>query len=54
MIETLFARADLVIRLQQPPLGSHMEDLAVSLKQQNYSGNTIRCGFRGMSISVPN
>lgn len=42
MIETLFARADLITRLQQPPLGSHLEDLAASLKQQNYSDNTIR------------
>ena len=42
MIDTLFTRADLIIRLQQPPLGPHMEDLAASLKQQNYSDNTIR------------
>jgi hypothetical protein len=42
MIETLFARADLITRLQQPPLGSHLENLAASLKQQNYSDNTIR------------
>jgi len=42
MIETLFARADVITRFQQPPLGPHMEDLAVSLKQQNYSDNTIR------------
>ena len=42
MIKTLFARAGLVTRLLQPPLGPHLEDLAVSLKQQNYSDNTIR------------
>ena len=42
MIETLFTRAGIITRLQQPPLGSHLEDLAASLKQQNYSDNTIR------------
>ena len=42
MIERLFTRAGLIAQLQQPPLGPHLEDLAISLKQHNYADNTIR------------
>ena len=42
MIERLFTRASHLAHFQRPPLGPHLEDLATTLKQQNYSDNTVR------------
>jgi hypothetical protein len=43
IIETLFPRASGLARLLQPPLGSYLEALAQTLKDQSYSLEVIRC-----------
>jgi len=46
MIKTLFPRASGLARLLQPPLGSYLEALAQTLKDQSYSLEVIRCYVR--------
>jgi site-specific recombinase XerD len=46
MIETLFRRTSLLIRLQEGPFGPYLEELSTELQQQGYSTHTIRVSLQ--------
>src|SRR3954453_6396004 len=46
MIETLFHRTSLLVRLQEGPFGPYLEELSTELQQQGYSTYTIRVSLQ--------
>jgi site-specific recombinase XerD len=47
VIETYFCRASTINRLRSGPLGSDLDDLAITLQQQGYAWDSIRGYLRG-------